>query len=123
VNETTEVEQVRTALETFFEGLDARDVLTICRIWHPDAQLFLNSAILNTRSLSFLLSLPDLVEFKIKEIRHIDVHQMIATARVDYAMPIGSHAGFFNLVKAEGEWRIANWVDHGVAMPLSRYSA
>jgi len=123
VNETTEVEQVRTALETFFEGLDARDALTICRIWHPDAQLFLNSAILNTRSLSFLLSLPDLVEFKIKEIRHIDVHQMIATARVDYAMPIGSHAGFFNLVKAEGEWRIANWVDHGVAMPLSRYSA
>ena len=117
MNEKADVEQIRMALRTFFESLDSRDVATICRIWHPDAQLFLNSAILNTRTLSFLLSLPDLVEFKIEKIRHIDVHQMIATAGVDYAMPIGSHAGFFNLVKTDGEWRIANWVDHGIAMP------
>jgi hypothetical protein len=34
-------------------------------------------------------------------------------ARVDYSMPIGAHSGFFNLVKAEGKWLIASWVDHG----------
>ena len=26
----------------------------------------------------------------------------------------GVHSGFFNLVKVNGRWLIANWIDHGV---------
>jgi hypothetical protein len=111
--EAREAEQVRAALETFFQGLGRRDQATIRRLWHPDARLFLNNAVLHAKPLSFLLSLPDCLDFQVRAIDHIDMHRVVASARVDYAMTIGTHSGFFNLVKADGEWQIANWVDHG----------
>lgn len=120
MTKATEVEKVKNVLETFFEGLDTHDGTTIRQIWHPDAKLFLNNAILNTRPLSFLLGLPEDMDFEIKKIKHIDVHNVIATARVDYLMSVGLHSGFFNLVKANGEWFIANWVDHGAAREHDR---
>jgi hypothetical protein len=113
MSQTKDVEKVKSALETFFKGLDDHDDTIVRQIWHPDARLFLNNAVLSTRPLSFLLGLPKFIDFKIREIKHIDVHQAIATARVDYLMPVGLHSGFFNLVKVQGQWLIANWVDHG----------
>jgi hypothetical protein len=108
-----EVEHVEQALSLFFQGLNANDGATIRRLWHPDARLFLNNAILNTQSLPFLLNLPDSLDFAIEEIKCIDVDRVIATARVDYSMPVGRHSGFFSLVKTGGQWMIANWLDHG----------
>jgi hypothetical protein len=113
MSETIEVEKIKTLLETFFAGLDTHDGTIVRQIWHPNARLFLNNAILNTRPLSFLLNLPNCLDFQIQAIPHVDVHEVIATARVDYLMSVGLHSGFFHLVKANGEWFIANWVDHG----------
>jgi hypothetical protein len=115
VSGTLEIKEVESILETFFAGLDTRDAGTIREIWHPDAKLFLHNATLNARPLSFLLGLPDLMEFQVKEIRWVNIHGAIATARVDYSMSVGNHSGYFHLAKAGGQWRIANWVDHGLA--------
>ena len=95
-------------------GLDTRDADTVREIWHPDAKLFLHNAILNARPLSFLLGLPDLMEFQVKAIRWVDIQGAIATARVDYTLSVGVHSGYFHLAKADGRWCIANWVDHGI---------
>ena len=110
---TTEAEAIKDLLMTFFHGLDCRDGAAIRRVWHPDAKLSLTNAVLHTESLSFLLNLPDMVDFEVQAIRQVDVCHLIATARVDYQMPIGNHSGFFTLVKSAGRWLIANWVDHG----------
>jgi hypothetical protein len=115
VARTMEVERIRQVLSTFFQGLDTHDSTTIEEVWHPNAKLFLNNAILNTRTMSFLQRLPEFMNFRIEEIKHIEVDGGIATARVDYLMSIGIHSGFFNLVKADDKWFIANWVDHGMA--------
>jgi hypothetical protein len=115
VSGTLETKEVESTLETFFAGLDTRDAGTIQEIWHPDAKLFLHNAILNARPLSFLLGLPDLMDFQVREIRWVDIQGAIATARVDYSMSVGVHSGYFHLAKADGRWRIANWVDHGLA--------
>jgi hypothetical protein len=80
--------------------------------------LYLNNAILNAKSLSFLLSLPDCLSFKVCDIRSVEVHRAIAMARVDYAMEVGLHSGFFSLIKREGAWRITHWVDHGVEQSM-----
>ncbi len=114
MSKNPEVDTVKDVLESFFEGLETGDTSTIRQIWHPNARLFLNSAILNTRSLAFLLSLPDAMDFRVRAVKHIDVQEVIATARVDYRLSVGVYSGFFHLVKANGAWRIANWVDHGV---------
>jgi hypothetical protein len=114
VSGTSETKEVKSTLETFFAGLDTRDAGAIREIWHPDAKLFLHNAILNARPLSFLLGLPDLMEFQVKEIRWVDIQGAIATARVDYTLSVGVHSGYFHLAKADGRWCIANWVDHGV---------
>jgi len=111
----TEIEQVKDVLLTFFEGLDGQNRTTIRQIWHPEARLFLNNAVPNTRSLPFLLGLPDAMDFSVREIKQVNVQNVIASARVDYRMSIGVHAGFFNLIKIGGQWRIVNWVDHGLA--------
>ncbi|MGD8623992.1 MAG: nuclear transport factor 2 family protein [Anaerolineae bacterium] len=108
-----EVEHVEHILSLFFQGLNANDGATIRRLWHPDARLFLNNAVLNTQTLPFLLNLPDSIDFAIEEIRCIDVDRATATARVDYSMPVGRHSGLFGLVKANGQWVIASWLDHG----------
>jgi hypothetical protein len=108
-----EVQHVEHVLSQFFQGLNANDRATIRRLWHPDARLFLNNAILNAQTLPFLLSLPDSIDFDIEEIRCIAVDGAMATARVDYSMPVGRHSGLFSLVKANGQWIIANWLDHG----------
>ena len=115
MSETAEVKQVQDALETFFQGLDAGDQTTIRQAWHPDAALFLHNAVLKTKPLSFLLNLPDHMDFGIQAIRHVDVQGIVATARVDYRLAVGHHSGYFNLVKADGKWIIANWVDHGLS--------
>jgi hypothetical protein len=109
-----DVEQIRDVLEVLFESLNTRNDEQIRQVWHPAATLFLNSTVLCIRPMSFLLSIPDLVRFEIEQVRHIDVQQAIATARVNYRMPVGTHAGFFNLVKVDGQWLIANWVDQGL---------
>lgn len=114
MTKTGEIEAVENTLRIFFKSLDDRDNLTICQIWHPEARLFLNNAVPNIRSLPFLLHLPDAMDFRVREIKHVDVQNAIATARVDYCLAVGIHAGFFNLVKVNGSWQIANWVDHGV---------
>jgi hypothetical protein len=114
VSKKAEVERVKQVLTSFFAGLNTRDNTTVREIWHPDARLFLNNALLNTRHLSFLLSLPESMDFRIQAIKHIDIAEAIANARVDYSLSVGHHAGFFNLVKVDGKWLIANWVDHGV---------
>jgi hypothetical protein len=113
VDKTIEVQRVRAALEAFFQGLGNRDGVRICEVWHPEARLFLNNASLSTQSLSFLLGLPEALVFEIRDIPHVDVHSVIATARVDYRLTVGQHCGFFNLVKAGDRWFIASWVDHG----------
>ena len=111
--EAREAQQVISALETFFQGLCSRNESTIRQFWHPEARLFLNNAVLNAKPLSLLLSLPDCLGFQVRAIDHVDVHRIVATARVDYSLAVGSHSGFFNLIKADGKWQIANWVDHG----------
>lgn len=113
MDKTIEVQQVRAALEAFFQGLGNRDRVRICEVWHPEARLFLNNAALSAQCLSFLLDLPEALRFEICAIPHVDVHCVIATARVDYRLSVGEHSGFFNLVKAGGRWVIASWVDHG----------
>jgi hypothetical protein len=114
VSQTIEVQQVQDALRAFFRGLDAGDQATIRQAWHPDAALFLHNAVLKTKPLAFLLNLPEHMDFSIQAIQHVDVQGFVASARVDYHLAVGLHSGFFNLVKADGQWVIANWVDHGV---------
>jgi hypothetical protein len=114
VSEAVEIQEVRIALESFFHGLNVCDEATIRRLWHPDALLFLNNATLSAKPLSFLLSLPDCLSFEVSDIRSIEVHRAIAMASVDYATAVGLHSGFLSLIKREGAWRIAHWVDHGV---------
>jgi hypothetical protein len=111
---TIEVQEVKSVLQTLFEGLDSHNTISIRETWHPDAMLFVNGTELSIKSLSFLLSLPEHVHFTLDGIKHVDVHNVIASARVDYRLAVGVHSGFFNLVKANGKWLIANWVDHGV---------
>jgi hypothetical protein len=118
MGETTGVEEVKRVLSTFFQGLGSQDEATIRRVWHPDARLFLNNAVLNAKPLIFLLSLPESMGFEIRDIGYVDVQGGIATARVDYGLSIGTHSGFFNLVKDGGRWFIANWVDHGASRPF-----
>jgi hypothetical protein len=114
VTSATDAEKVRNVLQAFFEGLDTHNEAAVRESWHPDAMLFVNGSELDIRPLSFLLGLPGQVRFELEEIRHIDVHGAIATARADYKLSVGIHAGFFNLVQVGGKWLIANWVDHGV---------
>lgn len=110
----TDAAKVRNVLQTFFEGLDTHNEAAIRESWHPDATLFVNGSELDVRPLSFLLGPPGQVRFELEDVRHVDVHGVIATARADYTLSVGIHAGFFNLVQVRGKWLIANWVDHGV---------
>jgi len=48
------------------------------------------------------------VDFRVREIKQVDVQNAIATARVGYWMSIGVPAGFFNLIKPRGQWRFVN---------------
>jgi hypothetical protein len=112
-----EVKEVEGALTVFFEGLGAGDRALIQDAWHPEAKLFLHNATLTSRPLSFLLNLPEHMDFHVQAIRHVDVHEVIATARADYDLAVGMHSGFFTLVKVKGRWLISNWVDHGVEAP------
>ena len=109
-----EIQEVEGTLTAFFEGLGAGDRAVIQRTWHPEARLFLHNATLTPRPLSFLLNLPKQMDFHVQAIRHVDVHEVIATARADYDLAVGMHCGVFTLVKVKGQWLIANWVDHGV---------
>ncbi len=113
MEKTIEAQQVRAALEAFFQGLEEQNGAAIRELWHPEARLFLNNAALSAHALPFLLGLPEALDFEIRDIPHVDVHCVIATARVDYRLAVGQHSGFFSLVKAGDRWVIASWVDHG----------
>jgi hypothetical protein len=114
VNGSAAIQEVNSALEAFFVALENQDETTIRDLWHPDAALFINGTDLAVWPLSFLLGVAEQVRFELAAIKHIDVHEVIATARADYRLSVGVHSGFFNLVKANGQWQIANWIDHGV---------
>jgi hypothetical protein len=106
--------EIKRTLEVFFAALDRRDERSLRDLWHPDAALFVHGTELAARPLSFLLELPEQARFELAAIRHVDVHEVIGTARADYGLWTGIHSGFFNLVKASGGWQIANWIDHQV---------
>ena len=115
--ETAGAQEIKDTLETFFRALDARDENTLHRLWHPDAKLFINATDLAVRPLSFLLGIPAHVRCELQAISQVDIHELIATARADYRLAAGIHSGFFNLVKVDGCWLVANWVDHGLEPP------
>jgi hypothetical protein len=114
VNGSAAIQEVNSALEAFFVALENQDETTIRDLWHPDAALFINGTELAVRPMSFLLEVAEQMRFELAAIKHIDVHEVIATARADYRLSVGIHSGFFNLVKTNGQWQIANWIDYGV---------
>ena len=108
------IQGVKSTLEGFFAALDSHDETILRDLWHPEAALFIHGTDLAVRPLSYLLGVAEQVRFELAAIKHIDVQEVIATAQADYRLSIGFHSGFFNLVKVNGQWQIANWIDHGV---------
>lgn len=128
-----DVEKVKTTLERYYSSQENSNKEEFLKVWHSDARRISfgndNEMLVSTTEDIIKYTIdglriakerdPDFyVKFQIKEIKHVAVHDVIASAEVDWQMEMpmarGFHASFFHLAKIDDNWTIIGLTDRGM---------
>ncbi|MHA2500556.1 MAG: nuclear transport factor 2 family protein [Candidatus Hodarchaeales archaeon] len=128
-----DVEKVKKALEQYYSSQEHSNIEEFLSVWHPEARrtsfgndnkmLVSNTEDIIKYTINGLRIAkerdPDFyVKFQVKEVKHVAVHDVVASAEVDWQMEMpmarGLHASFFHLAKIDDNWTIIGLTDRGV---------
>lgn len=120
--------RIKAALEKYYNSLETFDDEMMRQVVHPEAKMFnageSGTFFIKTRE-EFIKSVIEAPRrygmkpfiIKIQEFIHIAVHELIASAEVEWEMvmpnSVGIHHTYYHLAKIDDKWVIVNILDRG----------
>ncbi|MHA2496376.1 MAG: nuclear transport factor 2 family protein [Candidatus Hodarchaeales archaeon] len=128
-----DVKKAKETLERYYSSQEHSNEEEFLSVWHPEARrisfgndnkmLVSNTEEIIKYTINGLRIAkerdPDFyVKFQVNKIKHVAVHDVVASAEVDWQMEMpmarGLHASFFHLAKIDDHWMIIGLTDRGV---------
>ncbi|MFW9916751.1 MAG: nuclear transport factor 2 family protein [Candidatus Thorarchaeota archaeon] len=138
MDKSRDIEKVKKTLGRYYSSQEHSNKEEFLSVWHADARRISfgndNKMLVSTSEDIIKYTIdglriakerdPDFyVNFQVNEIKHVAVHDVVASAEVDWKMEMpmarGFHSSFFHLAKIEDEWIIIGLTDRGVEEPKS----
>ncbi len=126
-------EKIKAIIEALFDSFENTDEEKFLSVTHPEVRAVnignSNEVLVSTREEIVKFRIRGLRNAKqqnpefyarneIKTVNHITVHEVIASAEVEYRMvmpeAVGLHCSYIQLVKMEEDWRVVNILDRGI---------
>ncbi len=128
-----EAKNVEETLNTLFQSFENADEAQFLSVTHPAVR----TVNIGNDNEAHVFSVEDIRKFAILGLRnamdkipgfyarrvitalkHIAVHDLIASAEVDYRMEmpdsVGIHTAYLHLLKVDGKWLVTNIIDRGL---------
>jgi hypothetical protein len=126
-------QRILKAINLFFESFDTMDEELFKSITHPEVR----TVNVGNSNEAFIFGVDEIIKFTIQglkkatvenpgfyarreitEVKHIEIHEVIACAEIYYKMimpgSVGIHTMFLHLVNEAGKWQVVNIIDRGI---------